>query len=87
MKSPLVILGIYARYMYICYDYKKNEGQICKESVCIELYLQNDIYKINNPQHYKKKGNKLEDIGLSSLFSSLFSFLCSRNASPFWFKI
>ena len=82
MKSPLVILGIYARYMYICYDYKKNEGQICKESVCIELYLQNNIYKINNPQHYKKKGNKLEDIRLPSLFSSLFSFL-----GPFWYKI
>ena len=47
---------------------KKIEGQICKESVCIELYLQNDIYKINNPQHYEKKGNKLEDIRLSSLF-------------------
>ena len=87
MKSPLVILGIYARYMYICYDYKKIEGQICKESVCIELYLQNNIYKINNPQHYKKKGNKLEDIRLSSLFSSLFSFLGPINASPFWYKI
>ena len=66
---------------------KKIAGQICKESVCIELYLQNNIYKINNPQHYKKKGNKLEDIRLSSLFSSLFSFLGPINASPFWYKI
>lgn len=68
MKSPLVILGIYASYKYICNDYKKIAGQICKESVCIELYLPNNVYQINNPQHYKKKGNKLEDIRLSSLF-------------------